>query len=1191
MKGRHFWIACMLIVASVLFFVPMTVKADDNQAQIEHEILDYGYTKIVQDVLSADNPMPVLNSLDEESINILEEHLSEEERREFCAIYQYLLLTDIVKTDKTIITSHVLDTELTFYKEMANEETAVEVDLTDIKQRAFDVFKAEMLKKDAEWEIKTGGASGAETYIDYLQTQTTIDVKGLAEQLTTLGTATDEAKAEVYEGLRTQLYEIYGIPYEQGDMPTEEQVHEKKGVPEEIEDESQGIEEELRSTFALKGAAVARVGSQYYSSFNQAFNAMPSGGTIYVLRDCIATHIVTEKSFSLYPEGGNVKITFQDAESNAAGVITTEEGWHGRPTWNLGGNGNYTLTLDANKKGSSGALACYGATINLKSGIRVTNAAGNGVWNDSGITNVYDNAKIYNNGSHGIATLNTINVYGGEIYGNAYDGIRAHKVINLSGGSIYDNGECGVHPGDSACKLTMTGGSSFRNRNGVGTFAAESSIYIQGGDIYENTHCGVLFPGKLLKVSGKASIRNNRGSGIMMSGGEAYIEGGSIRSNISPGNGGGICVNGGKLSLSGGAIVENSAKQGNGVYFNGTQFEMGGAGTVDQGNDVYLQKNKYITVTNALLSPIAAKLTFADYWNGRKAATVTFGEQRGSLQYEKFQMTAKDTFCLRPGDYQDKALGVSKEDIVLSTRYQVSYEKNINREVTNMPSNTAKFWNEKLSLSGKVPIAGNIRFFGWSENWENQIAQYQPNVELPPTQNRNITLYALWGPQIRVIYCGNGNEKGTEQSETITARKCTETNGYSVRKNTGFTQYEKTGHTLTGWSIKKDTSSKETEYQETKSYKVSFEELLNIASKQYGGVLPIKAETVEVRLYAVWDEAPVITAEGIREFYEGTEVTGQNLLENVRATDKEDGDITKKISIAGIEYGAGKWDGKNVQSSYAEDWKGQTVEAVRLDTWFEQLQEKDSPVEHNVIYQIIDSAGNQVTLKWLVKVKFNEYPKIEAVDRYFTLEEAQSGKVTEKVLLENALTEGKVKVTDTEDDQLYPGRIIEKMELIDFRPDEFQSFTESGYMTVTYTVKDSMGPKGDGKETYRQCKLYIVKDGEVKKADPVTYVRFIDKKYYEKNLDANINETKNTNSTGLKNGGLLPSSKWYQDPEYRKILTSLWSNDQKIAGKWKIGAKDVMAIKTYVEEHGIGNGREQTALYGFLKQFPHLQIL
>lgn len=1015
----------------------------------------------------------------------------------------------------------------------------------------------------------------------------------------------EQAQEESLDRLRAEIkiniYELYGLDNSKEDERLKENTEDKsaggitdKNSTEEKKDKDMKKKARSAPVSERNWNPAARINGDYYGSFNEAFDKLPDGGTLYVLRDCTAEHIVTEKSFSIYPEGQNVTVTFQADSLEPAGIITTEEGWHGTPTWTLGGRDGYTLTLDANRKGSSGVLACYGATINLESGVRLTNADGNGVWNETGTTNIYEGAQIFNNLSHGIATLGTVNLYGGEIYQNIYDGIMVSKEINVSGGSVRDNGGCGILIGEGGCTLTMSGSQIYRNAKGIGAYG-DAVMNISGGEIYENYEYGIWTQRNYQEISGDVSVHNNYGTGVALESGELRISGGNIYSNSSDGNGGGIRVSEGKLILSGGKISGNSARNGAGVYFSGAEFTMRASAGVDLGNDVYLAKNTYITVDGSLQATKAARLTFEDYWNGRKAIKVGFGERKGSLLLQKFTMTSNGSYCLRPGDYQADAAGTGKDLIVLSTGYPVLFNKNITGNVQNMPETAFKYWYEGLQVPASVPSLGKITFKGWSENAESQTAQYRPGDKIPPSQNREMTLYALWGPQIKVVYAGNGNGKGTEKTETITARKCAASGGYIIQKNKGYTDFEKSGHKFMGWDINSKVSSKVTKFPDSKEHKLSFESLIDLAAGQAGGRLPDGKETVEVRLYAVWDAAPVLSAQNVQEFYEGTRISRKELLDNVSAEDKEDGNITKDIRIAGIEYAAGRQRGNGKEEAYMETWEQKMPEEACLDTWFEQLAEEDAPVEHRIIYEVTDSAGNETILKWPVRVQFNQFPVIEAEDRYFTLEEAQAGVITETVLIENALNEGKLKVTDKEEDVIHPGKIAEDVKLNDFHPEEFTGFVESGYVTVTYSVKDSMGPGGEGKETFRQCTVYIVKDGEIVKPDAVTYVRFINQEFYEKNLNVDTNDTNSAgNEEGeatVTNGGLLLSSKWYVVPEYKSLLSNIWAENRAAEEVWEIGRPDVTAIKSYVEEHGIGNSMESTSLCGFLEKFGKLQIL
>ena len=64
---------------------------------------------------------------------------------------------------------------------------------------------------------------------------------------------------------------------------------------------------------------------------------------------------------------------------------------------------------------------------------------------------------------------------------------------------------------------------------------------------------------------------------------------------------------------------------------------------------------------------------------------------------------------------------------------------------------------------------------------------------------------------------------------------------------------------------------------------------------------------------------------------------------------------------------------------------------------------------------------------------------IEAQDRYFTLQEAQQGAITEEVLKTQAISEGKVKANDTEE-----GDLSEKLKLLDFHPEDFKNLRIQG---------------------------------------------------------------------------------------------------------------------------------------------------
>ena len=969
----------------------------------------------------------------------------------------------------------------------------------------------------------------------------------------------------------------------------------------------------------LQTNAVARVGSKYYKTFNEAFDVMASGGTLYVIRSCEATHIVTTKSFYIYPEERSVKVTFRETSIEPAGIICTPTG-SGSPTWTFGGNGEYTITFDASQKGGSGVLSNHAGIVNLKSGVCLTNSYGNGVWNMYGTTNVYDGVSIYGNKSNGIATMGNINMYGGKIYNNGYDGMRCEQTIKISGGEIYGNRKSGVHVGEGSCTLIMTGGKVHNNEYGVENANGKGNIQISAGDIYGNKLDGVKTQGEKMTINGSVQIHGNGRTGVAIDGGTATIAGGKIYSNPSAGivnksvlsitggeiysntaeNGAGIAnigtltmaggsvtgntasnvgggignLTGGRLELRGGTVKSNTAKAGKGVYHNGTAMNISGNGTVSSENDVFLSAGKFVSVTGKLNAQLAAVLTPSNYANGRKAAECLYDTKMGSLCFQKFALTPNGGYCLRPGNYQVSQSGAENKDIVLSSKYAVRFNKNFDGTIKNLPADTEKYWYESLRLPALTPTTDYLKFRGWSENASAEKAEYQPGNEINASINKALTLYAVWGTKIQVNYIGNRNMPGEARSEYVTLKDCLANKGYMIRKNAEFTKYEGKNAAFAGWDIQPKAANA-VRFSEKQNCKLTFEQLLRLAAEQQGKDYLSDAVVQEINLYAAWDEFPVITAQEVLEFYEGTEVTKEMLLQNVEAKDREDGSITENIKIKQVDYADGKLSGGEKQKGKKELWKDDIPEDYHLDTWFMQMAEEDSPVVHKITYAVQDSFGNVTNYEWDVKVKYNEFPEITVEDRYFTLEEAQNGMITAEKLLTDAVSEGRIQVSDQEDDVLYPGELPKKIKLEDFHEDEFQSFEESGYVVITYSVKDSMGPDGEGKETIHQCIVHVVKDGEVEEPEAQKYVRFINQEYYEKNQEGKEDES----------GGLHAESRWYHDPEYKNTIMSAWQEGKAPKEAWTFSREDVGNVKKYIKEHGIGNSQEMSALAEFNVRF------
>lgn len=762
----------------------------------------------------------------------------------------------------------------------------------------------------------------------------------------------------------------------------------------------------------------------------------------------------------------------------------------------------------------------------------------------------------------------TVGISAGGIHGgNA--GVRNRGTFLMDGGNIYSNTTGLINTG----AVTMTNGAIHSNSNGG-----------NGGGIFNDS-------GAKLTMTGGSVTENaaKHGGGIFnQSNSSLNITGGLVSGNTGTASGGGIYnENAAVTQITGGEIEGNGGASGTGIYQNGT-LRLEGDAYINGNNEIYLPAGKFVSVSGILSSTQAvAALLPADCTLGRTCARADYGGAKGSAIYEKFTLKANPPYLLRPADYQSGS-GKADTDVVVSRGYTISYHKNYAAEVANVPASHMKYWYESARVSSQTPSLAAITFKGWSEDPKAQDAAYRPGDTIASGANGDMMLHAVWEAKVKVTYVGNHAEDGTEKSECVTKQECDHANGYQVKKNSEYTKYKRPGYTFAGWAISESANeAKDVNYPEKSVNRLSFEELRKLAITQGGN--HAHPQIPEVILYDVWDAIPEMTADGVQEFYEGTEVTKEMLLANIKATDKEDGDLTKNIHITKVVYAKGKLIDGIKADSQSHTWDNDMPGDYQLDTWFHAMDKEDSPVTHLITYAVADAFGNTTECEWAVKVKYNEFPIIETEDRYFTLEEAQKGVISEEVLIKEALDSGKLKVTDQEDDELYPGTIPQRVVLLDFHPDELKQFQESGYVALTYSVKDSMGPKGEGKETTCQFNVHVVKDGEITEPRSAKCVRFINKEYYELNADSSDKTLSEEEKKALNaNGGLNVDSKWYKEEEYKNLIHSLWT-DAEPDEIWKFSHQDVEKVKDYINEHGIGNSVQSDGLSGFVNEFGSLR--
>ena len=246
---------------------------------------------------------------------------------------------------------------------------------------------------------------------------------------------------------------------------------------------------------------------------------------------------------------------------------------------------------------------------------------------------------------------------------------------------------------------------------------------------------------------------------------------------------------------------------------------------------------------------------------------------------------------------------------------------------------------------------------------------------------------------------------------------------------------------------------------------------------------------------------------------------------------------------------------------YASVFMGWSLEDGK-DTFIPQWKAGD------IVRNLVAEDGGEITLYAV----WDDCPWIQAQDLYYTLEQAQSGFITEEEILSHATA------TDREDGSpILPGtnpapsdpEVFTSFTIPDYQASEFTNLQHDFATSENLTVVDHVGNK------YVKQIMVHVTDTTPKKLtqmDLTGVTRFINSKYYNKSFEE---------------GGLEDNSIWKVDPEYKTALESALNNmDHDTPVETYVFSKEtIKQMKQYVETHGIGNSKEPDALNNFYNQF------
>ena len=219
----------------------------------------------------------------------------------------------------------------------------------------------------------------------------------------------------------------------------------------------------------------------------------------------------------------------------------------------------------------------------------------------------------------------------------------------------------------------------------------------------------------------------------------------------------------------------------------------------------------------------------------------------------------------------------------------------------------------------------------------------------------------------------------------------------------------------------------------------------------------------------------------------------------------------------------------------------------------------------DIARNLVAEDGGEITLYAV----WDDCPWIHAQDLYYTLEQAQSGFITEEEILSHATA------TDREDGSpILPGtnpapsdpEVFTSFTIPDYQAEEFTNLQHDFATSENLTVVDHVG------NTYVKQIMVHVTDTTPVKVKPEGKTRFISEKYFKLDHD---------------HGGLEENSIWMTDPDYYFALQKAFDNlkNDTPEDEFLIPHETILEMKQYVQEHGIGNSKEPGALTEFYNRF------
>lgn len=566
-------------------------------------------------------------------------------------------------------------------------------------------------------------------------------------------------------------------------------------------------------------------------------------------------------------------------------------------------------------------------------------------------------------------------------------------------------------------------------------------------------------------------------------------------------------------------------------------------GAVNGGTGAYYEKYDSGNFTTSTCGTVISKIavpektgyTFGGYYTDKGGAGIQYIDASGNI------LSTKNTFTENTTLYAKWT----------ANTYTIKYHAN---NGSGTMADTVVAYDTKIMLSSNLYERTGHTFAGWATTADGAVTytDKQPVTNLSTVNGAVINLYAVWNVNsyhVTYDYWTNGGSSAGKDETDV---------NYHAAIDLAVPAEKGGGYTFVGWNtdasaitgltslamgtepvklyaiFKKDITVTLSENSDSGTVTTELTETIYNNDRYADFLIEEKADWNGWQTKG-WTDKTGATEEAM--ISTGSTFTTDN---SIRLYALYSSDVTVSYDTNGS---AVAYDSQTLERFYNASGnyfyptftiaKAPELSSHSFDTWVtgdgtEYTADTDAVIKESVC----------LTARW------DKYPELSVINRYFTLEQAQSGGITSAELLR------KVAATDRED-----GNLVNGTEVIikDYDAATFTGMTENGEVEITYQARDSFGNVVE-----KRIMVYVT-DTTIKKNLVKKYVRFISSEFFADDTGNLISADK---------GGLEETSVWRTNPSYRSLLEQALLKEKMEVETYVFTYQEIKWVKEYTSRYG-----------------------